>query len=145
MDTILTQKEVKEIIQQFEATIEPTNEEKNFRTAFPPKYCCDDGHMVRSMSEMVIDNWLYVSGVVHAYERKVPIEENMFCDFYIPKGNCYLEYWGLDDDKYRNRKKDKLKLYKKYSLKLISVDFNDIKKLDDVLPEKLRNFNINVQ
>jgi hypothetical protein len=61
-------------------------------------------------------------------------------DFSISKGNCYLEFWGLEDAKYRNRKKNKLKLYEKYSLNLITVDFNDMKKLDHTLPEKLRKF-----
>jgi hypothetical protein len=145
MNTVLTQNEVRRIIDAFEATIEPTNEEKNFRNAFPPKYRCDDGHMVRSISEMVIDNWLYNSDIVHAYERKVPIEENMYCDFYISKGNCYLEFWGLEDKEYGNRKTNKIKLYEKHNLKVIQLDSNDIKRLDDVLPEKLRKFNINTQ
>lgn len=145
MDTVLTQKEIRRIIDSFEATIEPTKEEKDFRMAFPPKYRCDDGHMVRSISEMVIDNWLYNSDIVHAYERKVPIKENMYCDFYINKGNCYLEFWGLEDKEYRDRKANKIKLYEKYNLKVIQLDSDDIKRLDDILPEKLRKFNIKMQ
>ena len=37
--------------------------------------------MVRSKAEQIIDNWLYHKGIVHAYERRVPIEEEVYCDF----------------------------------------------------------------
>lgn len=145
MNTLLTQNEVRRIIDYFGASVEPTNEEKNFRDAFPPKYRCDDGHMVRSISEMVIDNWLYNSDIVHAYERKVPIEENMYCDFYITKGDCYLEFWGLEDKEYENRRTNKMKLYEKYDLKVVQLNSDDIKRLDDVLPEKLRKYSIKIR
>ena len=48
-----------------------------------------------SKAEMLIDNWLYMAEIVHAYERKLPIEEDVYCDFYIPKGKVYIEYWGM--------------------------------------------------
>jgi len=28
----------------------------------------------------------------------VPIKEDIYCDFYIPKGKVYVEFWGLEDD-----------------------------------------------
>lgn len=62
---------------------------------------------------MLIDNWLYMAGIVHAYERKLPIEEDLYCDFYLPTGKVYIEFWGLEDDpKYAHRKKIKQDLYK---------------------------------
>ena len=48
-----------------------------FREKFPPKHRTFDGHYVRSISEMSIDNFLYINGIVHAYERKLPIEEDV--------------------------------------------------------------------
>jgi hypothetical protein len=49
--------------------------------------------MVRSRAEVLIDNWLYMQGIVHAYERRLPIEEECYCDFYLPKG-VYIEFWA---------------------------------------------------
>jgi hypothetical protein len=40
--------------------------------------------MVRSRGELVIDNSLYEYGLAHAYERKLPVEEDVYSDFYIP-------------------------------------------------------------
>ena len=71
---------------------------------------------------MLIDNWLYMSGIVHAYERRLPIEEEVYCDFYIPDGKVYIEYWGLEkDQKYADRKKVKIEIYQKNHLDLIEI------------------------
>ena len=100
---------------------------------------------MRSKSEIIIDNWLYVSKIVHAYERKLPIEEELYCDFYLPTGKVYIEYWGLDEDKYLSRKEKKLEIYKKYNLNLIQLVEKDISNLEDVLPAKLLEFGIPVE
>jgi hypothetical protein len=111
---------------------------ENFRTKFEAKFRSTDGHFVRSKAEMLIDNWLYMAEVVHAYERKLPIEEDVYCDFYIPTGKIYIEYWGYDNDtKYLARKEKKQALYKKYGFKLIELDDSDVENLDDVLPRLL--------
>lgn len=41
---------------------------------------------------------MYDYGLVHAYEKKVPIEEELYTDFYLPNGKVYIEYWGLEND-----------------------------------------------
>lgn len=47
-----------------------------------------------------------MSEIVHAYERKLPIEEEVYCDFYLPNGKVYIEFWGLEsDERYIQRKK----------------------------------------
>ena len=37
----------------------------DFRLRFPAKYRCEDGHYVRSISETLIDNWLFSHKIVH--------------------------------------------------------------------------------
>ena len=49
-----------------------------------------------------------------------------------------------NDPKYLERKKIKLEIYKKYELKLIELDDNDILSLDDHLPKKLLKYGIKV-
>jgi hypothetical protein len=102
-----------------------------------------DGHYVRSKAEMIIDNWLYMAEIVHAYERKLPIEENVYCDFYVPTGKVYIEYWGYDNDpKYLARKEKKLAVYKNHGLKLIELHDTDIQNLDDILPRLFLKFGV---
>ncbi len=88
---------------------------KDFRKKYPPgEYRCMDGHFVRSRAEVMIDDWLYTNGVAHAYERKLPIKEAVYCDFYIRKGRVYIEYWGMmGDEKYERRMQKKKEVYTK--------------------------------
>jgi hypothetical protein len=116
------------------------------RPTAPVELRADDGHFVRSKSELTICNWLHHHHVPHAYERRLPIPENAFCDFYIDLGaGCYIEHWGLSSDAYQRRREDKLKLYRKYHLNLLELEEVDIARLDDVLPRKLHDFGIKVK
>lgn len=122
----------------------------NFREKFEAKHRTIDGHYVRSKAEMLIDNWLYQYGLVHAYERKLPIDEDVYCDFYIPSGNgrpqaVYIEFWGLENDaKYTERKNKKVEIYKREWLSLIELTDADLQNIDDILAKKLRQFKVPV-
>ena len=119
------------------------SKDSNFREKFIAKHRATDGHMVRSKAEMLIDNWLYMAEIVHAYERKLPIEEEVYCDFYIPTGKIYIEFWGLENDpKYAARKEKKKEIYKKYDFKLIELTDEDVFNLDDILPKMLLKFGV---
>lgn len=80
---------------------------------------CEDGHLVKSPYEKIIDNWLYQEGIQHAYEKKIDIDKDkdLTPDFYIPeyKGtkNIYIEFWGYEatNIKYQQQKEYKLKIY----------------------------------
>lgn len=118
---------------------------ENFRDNYPANFRTQDGHRVRSKAEMIIDNTLYQYGLVHAYERKLPIDENVLSDFYLPDGKVYIEYWGMENDpKYAERKKKKIEIYNKHEIPLIELNDDDIQNLDDHLPKKLLKFGIKV-
>ncbi|WP_231514963.1 hypothetical protein [Oceanobacillus salinisoli] len=147
-ESILQNKRLIETVNEIngvETKSESTNEEDSlgFREKFVATHRAADGHYVRSRAEMLIDNWLYMSEIAHAYERKLPIEEDVYSDFYLPVGKVYIEYWGLENDpKYSQRKLDKLKIYEKYGFNLIELQDADIQNLDDILPKKLLKFGI---
>lgn len=109
-----------------------------FRDKFKPKMRTADGHYVRSRAEMLIDNWLYTAEVVHAYERRLPVEEEAYCDFYLSSGRVYIEFWGMESDPaYQKRQQEKRAIYKKYDLNLIELGDQDIANIDDVMPRLL--------
>lgn len=122
-----------------------------FREKFEAKFRTLDWHYVRSRAEVIIDNLLYQYRIVHAYERKLPVEEDVYSDFYIPSWDgvpqsVYIEYWGLEnDEKYLARKKQKQDIYKKNELALIELSDEDIQNLDDILPRKLLQFKIKIK
>ena len=120
------------------ATPPPPAEEQSFRDKFPATQRAQDGHLVRSRAEALIDNWLYQANVVHAYERRVPIDEELYSDFYLPAGKVYLEFWGMEADaRYVARKRVKQGLYAKHGLNLIELGDEHLRSLDDHLPRFL--------
>jgi hypothetical protein len=99
-----------------------------------PRFKTEDGHLVRSKSETLIDNWFYNNGIMHTYESRVPIPEEMFCDFFLPSTDTYVEYWGLEDrEGYRKRIDEKRSLYGKYHLHLVQLREQDVQKLSDIM------------
>jgi len=119
-----------------------SSESKGFREKFPATLRTKDGHLVRSKSEIIIDNWLYDSKIVHAVERKLQTEEEVYCDWWIPTGKVYIEFWGLDDPQYLARKERKILIYEKYHFKLIQLSEKDMSNIYDILPAKLREFDV---
>ncbi|MDY2763078.1 hypothetical protein [Campylobacter sp.] len=100
------------------------------------------GHLVRSKSEVIIADYLYGEEICFAYEKRLPIETEARCDFYVPACSAYIEYWGVQSDeaerkKYEKRKKEKIALYKKHALNLIEIDDKNIKNLEDFLQKEL--------
>jgi len=115
-------------------------EERGFRKKFPPKFLASDGHWVRSKAELLIDNWLYTRHLAHAYERRMPVPEDAYADFFIPLGECYIEYWGLDTEEYTERQKRKREIFKKYGFRVIELGEEDLTELDDRLPTQLLRY-----
>ncbi|MGZ8907349.1 MAG: glycerol kinase [Methylobacter sp.] len=145
-EKILNVKALKDSIDNMKGVDKPkTDSDKmdSFRHKFEATHRATDGHFVRSKAEMLIDNWLYMAEIVHAYERKLPIEEEMYCDFYIPTGKVYIEFWGFEnDEKYLARKEEKLAIYKKYNFNLIELTDSEVLNLDDILPRLLLKFGV---
>lgn len=116
----------------------PLANESDFRKKYRANFLCADGHYVRSLSELTIDNWLYHNNILHSYEKKLPVEETLYSDFYIKKADCYIEFWGINNDPiYLERKRLKKITYKKHGYKLIELEFEHLTHLDDILPAKL--------
>ena len=107
------------------------------------------GHLVRSKSEVIIADYLYGEEICFAYEKRLPIETEARCDFYVPACSAYIEYWGVQSDeaerkKYEKRKKEKIALYKKHTLNLIEIDDKNIKNLEDFLQKDLLKLGLKV-
>lgn len=130
------------------ASPEPGGVVGDFRKKYPAGYRADDGHYVRSKGELLIDNYLYNYLIVHAYEPKLRVEENLCPDFFIPKGNVYIEYWGMEDDpEYSRYKEKKLAVYEKYKAEYPLIQLRDehLRNLDDYLPQELRKYGVKVK
>ncbi len=105
----------------------------------PKSFLADDGHLVASRSEALIDNWLFANHVLHAYDYRVQLGlEYMRADFYLPKYRAYVEFWGMiGNAEYDQRRQKKLRLYRERNLRLVEIYPSDIHVLSEVLAARL--------
>ncbi|WP_299177743.1 hypothetical protein [uncultured Neptuniibacter sp.] len=108
-------------------------------------YPCCDGHRVNSTAEQKIDNWLYLAGLTHAYQRPLPFDVTLVSDFYLPQCQLYIEYWGRDNPAAGLSKKMQVKeILAQNQCQVIELDDEDLDNLEEVLPRRLLKFNIEV-
>jgi hypothetical protein len=89
----------------------------------PTSFICLDGHKVRSKGELIIDNHLHRPGINHEYEKTIKVHgKPIKYDWFLIDYNIYIEYWGFYGKLYEKRKNEKIKLYKKGKLTLISIE-----------------------
>ena len=88
---------------------------------------CKDGHMADSISEMIVDNWLFDYDIKHERSKKYPCS-NCDCDFYLIDRDCWVEYFGLkgQSDEYDFTVGLKTELVKKHGLKFIEILPSDL-------------------
>lgn len=102
-----------------------------------------DGHHLATALQMRVCNWLYLAQLAHAYQRALPTEELICADFYVPKGNVYIDCWeadiGASEISARLRKRE---LYKALGLNSLEVNAADVERLDEVLGRGLLAFGI---
>jgi hypothetical protein len=96
---------------------------------------CLDGHYVRSRAERMIDDTLYINKILHAYELRLPTEEECYCDFYLPGLDTYIEYWESIRQEDRKRK---LQIYQRYGLDLIEISERELQDLDSYLKREIK-------
>lgn len=92
-----------------------------------------DGHNVESDMEVIIDDLLYNSYILHSYGTSISeiTEKRKKCDWFIPISNgkgIYIEYWGMKTHKYLEERKEKEELYKKHNIPYIGIEADEPKK-----------------
>ena len=109
-------------------------------------YECDDGHIVKSIAEQTIDNYLCEKAIFHGYELPLDVgmEKPLKPDFclkdYLGQGeDVYIEYFGLKGQpEYDKKTAYKMEHYRKKNITLICLYPNtDTKNLRFSLQTKL--------
>lgn len=117
--------------------------------SYEGKFTCTDGHIVKSKSEMIIDNWLFEHNIPHAYEKALPIDNDekhdLHPDFCLPgyeddKEDIFIEYWGYNEKniEYTKSKNYKMKIYKEQKVTVICLEEKDIMDINTSLKRKLK-------
>ena len=107
---------------------------------------CLDGDIVKSKAEREIDNFFYNNKIWHIYEYSYrhPISyETSRPDFYLPDYNLFIEYFGLNTDKYIKNKEHKIEMYQSdKSINFEYLTYEDDDRLYDKLKEICNKYKI---
>ncbi|WP_116364180.1 hypothetical protein [Parahaliea mediterranea] len=102
-----------------------------------------DGHQLNSNLQRQVCDWLYLAQLVHAHHRALPCEEPLYADFYLPRGNVYIDCWDSNVEggelSARLRRRE---CYRELGLKALEVNEGDGERLDEVLGRGLLAFGI---
>jgi hypothetical protein len=95
--------------------------------------------VVQSRGERQIADWLAAHSIAYRYDDKFQIIQGFAIrpDFYLPRHDVYIEYWGMDTTDYKIGMLLKQKLYQQEDKKLISLYPADLPTLDAKLKEAL--------
>ena len=85
-----------------------------------------DGHWCDSMSEKIIDDWLFENKIEHKTHVPYPMAKDLSCDFVI--GEYFVEFFGLDGyhERYTELARKKRALAVDYKVNLIELIPKDI-------------------
>lgn len=99
-----------------------------------------DHTVVQSKGERQIADWLHAHGIEYRYDDKFQIIQGFAVrpDFYLPRFDLYIEYWGLDTTDYKIGMLHKQKLYQQQGKRLLSLYPADLPHLDAQLATALR-------
>ena len=111
------------------------------------RYKCEDGDIVRSKGEREIDNFLYRNNIDHQYETfyKHPVRNKITRpDFYLPKYNLYIEYFGrYGDPSYDKNREEKIPMYQSdYSINFEYLTYEDDYNVTEKLESICRKYSI---
>lgn len=106
------------------------------------------GEYVKSASEAVIANYLYKNGIIYSYEKiysELMEDRKVYKpDFTIDVAGeeIYIEYFGIDEEKYNKNKEQKIKFHKEHNNKFIDLDMTPIEKMEEELNKKLQEYGV---
>lgn len=93
---------------------------------FARKHVAKDGHKCDSLSEKILDDWFYRKKIYHERNVCYPGNYGLKTDFKV--GDYWVEFFGLNGQhkKYDRLKRLKIRLAKKYRIKLMSIYPEDL-------------------
>lgn len=104
---------------------------------YSKRIVCKDGHRAASVCEVEIDNLLTDLKICHYYDMQITPNTNFRYDWYLPEYDLYIEYFGVNTKKYLEEKPIKKDFYKQNKLKLLSLEYEDLKNIQNTLKKKI--------
>ncbi len=112
------------------------------KVIFAKRYIATDGHECDSLTESVIDNFLFENGISHERNLKYPNSNKFTVDFVV--GKYFIEYFGLAQQNissYDRSARKKKEICKQFNISLIEIypwHVSNIRRMKELLLGKLK-------
>lgn len=98
-----------------------------------------DGHAVDSLLQRRVCDWLYEAQLAHARDRRLPVDDNLSADFYVPAAGLYIECWERDVPTAElTRRLRTREVCRERQLAYQEVAAADLERIDELLTGRLR-------
>lgn len=122
-----------------------------FREAQPSKdlfanetdYCSPDGHHHTRRLNLQVCHWLYLAGLAHATHKRLPVEEELYADFYLPQQQIFIECWDSQGDGLAQRMQRR-DIYQRLGLASIDVEPDTQLGVDEILTKAMRKLGVRI-
>lgn len=105
-----------------------------------PPFKTKGGELVKSRGELLVADFLHSEGLKYAYERPIRLGRHVIVrpDFYLKRYDVVIEFWGmLDDENYQRNSRWKVSHYKRFGVKFIELEPEDLFHLKERFYPKL--------
>jgi hypothetical protein len=100
--------------------------------------CGLDGHRLASLLQLRVCDWLYEAQLAHAHLRRLPVEEELVADFYVPAAGLYIECWEAEiATPELTRRLRTREVCRELGLAYLEVAAADMGRIDTVLASRL--------
>lgn len=118
-----------------------SKESGGYNSNYPSSYLCQDGHRVRSLSELHIDDFFFKHGIPHEYEDVIiksvnSAEKQYKYDWYFPESDMYVEFFGFSGKTYKENTENKKKFYRVHNLSMVALYPDVLGNVDEKIPEQ---------
>jgi hypothetical protein len=102
-----------------------------------------DGHCVDSLLQLRVCDWLYEAQLAHAHKRRLPVEERLSADFYVPAVGLYIECWERDVPTAElTRRLRTREVCRELGLAYQEIAAADIERIDELLSKRMKSLNL---
>lgn len=114
------------------------------QTELPQYVTAIDGHVHESRSRSQICHWLYMAGIVHSCQRRLPVEAEHLTDFYIPTHQIYIECWDDESGSGLASRLQRKELYSQFDYQVINIEKKHLEQLDEYLTREFRKHGVRI-
>lgn len=104
----------------------------------------EDGHSHKDRLHLQVCHWLYLAGLAHACHKRLPVEEALFADFYLPAAQIYIECWANENSGALSQRMKRKAFYESAGFTVIDLEGTDSQQLDEVLTRQLRKHGVRI-